>query len=133
MGIDNGTDDNQHLLPPYEREDQRILRLEAEVAVWEGASHASWAQWAIVQARDAIINKVELFLKRGDSFQATTPTEEKGHAPSPNGLHLTRSGELRDADDALQLDADDELGEDVDFDYLRYALVSALYPLWYMI
>lgn len=40
-----------------EREMQ-INRLEEEVSVWSPSSHAMWATWGIVQARDAIMSRI---------------------------------------------------------------------------
>lgn len=122
--MDNGLSTNDLELPPYETEDQRIIRLEAEVAIWEGASHASWALWAIVQGRDAVLDRVETWLKRADEDETcpTTPTEQH-HTHPLTGLHRTKSGELRDADGTLLLDGDSKAGEEADFDYLSYALV----------
>lgn len=124
-GIDNGLSSNEVDLPPYEAEDQRIIRLEAEVAIWEGASHASWALWAIVQGRDAILERVEKWLKDAEEGETavTTPTEQR-NSDALSGLHRTKSGELRDADGRLQLDADDQVGQEADFDYLSYASVG---------
>lgn len=39
----------------------RVLRLEQEVTVWEPSSHAMWAVWGIVQAKEDLLKRVEVW------------------------------------------------------------------------
>lgn len=134
IGADGGKDNNEIQLPVLEQEDQRATRLEAEVAVWEAASHAAWALWAVVQARDIILDKIDTWMHQRDNESETettptTPTEEKDRPR----LHRSKSGELQDTSGRFNPELDpaksgskeeEIIAQEADFDYLRYALVS---------
>lgn len=49
---------NRMVKPSQEEEDHRVLELEEEVSIWSPASHAMWALWGLVQARDDL--KIQL-------------------------------------------------------------------------
>lgn len=59
IGCDSGHDGNEDEESEGKKEDPRVGRLEEEVRVWEPSSHAMWATWGIVQARDQILPKIE--------------------------------------------------------------------------
>lgn len=111
--------------PPLEdptKEDTRMLRLEEEVRVWQPASHAAWANWAVVQARDEILSKVEEWLaqpkaaakaEEAAAASGSTPTEEPK-------LQRTKSGELIYKPTGEMVDTDAGNGNEAEFDYLLY-------------
>ncbi|KAK4056303.1 hypothetical protein OIO90_002747 [Microbotryomycetes sp. JL221] len=62
VGCDQGLD--TPFDPPVDvkqgyQEDQRVVRLEQEVKVWSPASHAMWAVWGIVQAKEDLQGQIE--------------------------------------------------------------------------
>ncbi|KAM0792847.1 hypothetical protein ACM66B_002612 [Microbotryomycetes sp. NB124-2] len=113
QGLDTATD------PPFDvksgyQEDPRVIRLDQEVFVWTPASHAMWAVWGIVQAKEDLLNQVETWKdmcrKRstnGDSSSGAMDEVSKGVESidiqgSSTKLTRTRSGDIVVHDEASQ-------------------------------
>lgn len=100
-------------------EDPRVVRLEREVQVWEPSSHAMWAVWGIVQAKEDLLYKVAKWKKACVKSQADGVTdgvaqmglEDEGRPKVTRG----KSGEALD-------EQEDEEELVADFDYLSYSL-----------
>lgn len=97
IGIDGGDDAEAAREVPEEEEDARVLKLEEEVQLWSPASHAMWATWALVQARDQVEARIAAW-EKGEKLrkEGELPTIERG-----------KSGEGEEGD--------------AEFDYLLYA------------
>lgn len=85
-----------------------MQRLEAEVRVWEPCSHAMWAVWGIVQAKEDLVSRIEKWKR--------------------DALESEARKRARRGVEGLSLD-DEELGNgaqqeklELAFDYLTYAL-----------
>ncbi|GAA5900427.1 hypothetical protein JCM5296_001423 [Sporobolomyces johnsonii] len=140
-GYDAPDDFNHPPLTPGGREDPRVERLLDEVRVWEPSSHAMWAVWGIVQAKEDLLARIEGWKTKaakkaragagagggggarsssGDSEPETSPAA--GVGMGIEGL-ADRMRELEvgpaDIDEMVDLDELDEVGEV--FDYLSYA------------
>lgn len=98
IGCDSGIDSDT-LEPLAEEEDPRVELLENEVRVWEPSSHAMWAVWGVVQAKEDLLAKVGKWRKECERRSAVESRLE--------GMGLV-----------------EEKGEEegADFDYLAYAL-----------
>jgi choline kinase len=103
IGNDSGDDAQAARNVPEADEDPRVLRLEDEVRVWSPASHAMWATWALVQARDQVEARIEAW-EAGRPPARRLRTDDGVERPV---LERGKSGE-------------GEAG-DADFDYLLYA------------
>lgn len=120
-------------------EDARVARLEDEVRLWEPASHALWAVWGIVQGKEDLLARVEVWKKACAKAQSgggkaveearemLQDVELGGEESAKERPTLTRgkSGEEVEKDDGAETDADEEEEEGplvVDFDYFSYAL-----------
>ncbi|GAA5951392.1 hypothetical protein JCM21900_004395 [Sporobolomyces salmonicolor] len=129
-GYDGPDDLNQAPLTPGGREDPRVERLLEEVRVWEPSSHAMWAVWGIVQAKEDLLARIEGWKTKaakkaqgaGPGSSRETETLPAAAAAGVDGL-ADRMRELEvgpeDIDQMLDMDELDEVGEV--FDYLSYA------------
>jgi len=59
-----------------EEEDERVLSLEQEVNLWSPASHAMWALWGLVQARDDLKIQLDRWLADANSAASNHSIEE---------------------------------------------------------
>ncbi|GAA5857361.1 hypothetical protein JCM8547_002242 [Rhodosporidiobolus lusitaniae] len=120
------------------RQDARVERLLDEVRLWEPSSHAMWAVWGIVQAKEDLVARIEVWRERArvasggvappsDSSSSASGDAGRvgGRAVSPLSLTedlKTLSVEEKEkvAEEMRDLAELDEVGEV--FDYLSYAL-----------
>ncbi|KAL8291672.1 hypothetical protein RQP46_001930 [Phenoliferia psychrophenolica] len=125
VGCDGGADASTSSAVEGD-EDPRVARLEREVQVWEPSSHAMWAVWGIVQAKEDLLFKVAKWKKACERShrEASAGVEEgvarMGISGDEKKPRLTRgkSGETIAGENG------EEEGEDpaADFDYLSYSL-----------
>ncbi|GAA5879239.1 hypothetical protein JCM16303_003129 [Sporobolomyces ruberrimus] len=61
VGCDGGFDQptDEPMNPGATREDPRVEKLLDEVRVWEPSSHAMWAVWGIVQAKEDLLARIQ--------------------------------------------------------------------------
>jgi len=98
-----------------ETEDGRVYRLEEEVQTWLPASHAMWSIWAIIQARDDILARVDDWTKISPILNQLDQSTSK----RPITVERGKLGELM----VTEGEGEGLLEEEVeDFDYLRYAM-----------
>ncbi|EGU13483.1 hypothetical protein RTG_00205 [Rhodotorula toruloides ATCC 204091] len=117
----DGPDDPQQ--PPNGSEDPRVERLLEEVRIWEPSSHAMWAVWGIVQAKEDLLARIQAWKDKAQR-SATSPS------PSPSPVSPGTEAELVASVKAMGLEGQD-VAELVDmddladvgevFDYLSYA------------
>lgn len=109
-----------------------MQRLEDEVKIWEPSSHAMWAVWGIVQAKEDLTTQVEKWKEACARKVAEKGGLEKGveGIKLENGqeerpkLRRGKSGEFVD-EEGKEVDAEKAEEEEVpvvDFDYLSYTL-----------
>ncbi|KPV76920.1 uncharacterized protein RHOBADRAFT_51902 [Rhodotorula graminis WP1] len=105
------------------RDDARVERLEEEVRVWQPSSHAQWAVWGIVQAKEDLLARIKSWkdkAARGSRATSSAPSPLPSPSPSPSALvDQVKELGLDDADELVDLDDMEEVGEV--FDYLSYA------------
>ncbi|GAA5884972.1 hypothetical protein JCM6882_007176 [Rhodosporidiobolus microsporus] len=119
---------------PQEKEDPRVDRLLDEVRLWQPSSHALWAVWGIVQAKEDLMARIDVWKQRAARVAASSSSPGAASPPSasplPSPTVAPIDGGLVDSVKALNLsEADaagladlselDEVGEV--FDYLSYA------------
>ncbi|GAA5936832.1 uncharacterized protein JCM15063_000074 [Sporobolomyces koalae] len=122
------------------REDPRVERLLEEVKVWEPSSHAMWAVWGIVQAKEDLLARIEGWkekaLSRSSRATSQSPEPQPSRVDAKDLVHELEDLKLQqakakpesgpepgDTDDADDEEDDDEW-EKVEgevFDYLSYA------------
>lgn len=126
VGCDGGADTGRSSSDAKE-EDPRVVRLEEEVQVWEPSSHAMWAVWGIVQAKEDLLYKVAKWKKACEKRQEALETGvaglklgggESGARPV---LMRGKSGETVTPEGEAEVD-DEEGDPAADFDYLSYTL-----------
>ena len=92
---------------------------------WQPASHASWANWAVVQAREEVLGKIDEWLanpKAAASAEEAVRSAAQATSNSPR-LRRNKSGELIDMTNGAQVDEEEAEGEEESpFDYLLYSL-----------
>ncbi|GAA6049438.1 hypothetical protein JCM3770_007340 [Rhodotorula araucariae] len=94
------------------RDDARVERLEDEVRVWQPSSHALWAVWGVVQAKEDLMARIRVWKdKAARGSRATSPAAGLVEQVKELGLG---------GDELVDLDEMEEVGEV--FDYLSYAL-----------
>lgn len=129
VGCDGGLDTSEP--NPSTTEDARVQRLEDEVKIWEPSSHAMWAVWGIVQAKEDLTAQVEKWKEACARKVAENGLEkgvegiklEDGQGERPK-LRRGKSGEFVD-EEGQEVDAEKAEEEEVpvvDFDYLSYTL-----------
>lgn len=99
--------------------------LENEVRVWEPSSHAMWAVWGIVQAKEDLLAKVAKWKKECEVREERKRVEvEKGL----EGLEIGEGGTMRMGGGKERSrvgkgeKGEEEEEQAADFDYLAYAL-----------
>ncbi|BGP37335.1 hypothetical protein JCM10450v2_001242 [Rhodotorula kratochvilovae] len=98
--------------PGNGRDDARVERLEEEVRLWQPSSHALWAVWGVVQAKEDLMARIRVWKdKAARGSRAASP--EAGLVEQVKELGL-------EGDELVDLDEMEEVGEV--FDYLSYAL-----------
>ncbi|BGP05409.1 hypothetical protein JCM10049v2_001215 [Rhodotorula toruloides] len=115
----DGPDDPQQ--PPNGSEDPRVERLLEEVRIWEPSSHAMWAVWGVVQAKEDLLARIQAWkdkAQRGATSSSPSPVSPGTEAElvasvKAMGLEGQDVAELVDMDDLA------DVGEV--FDYLSYA------------
>lgn len=139
VGCDGGLDTSDPASNNNKAEDARVLRLEDEVRVWEPSSHAMWATWGIVQAKEDLLHQVAKWKEACERIVAKNPVSEEEVRRGVEGMDLDQQGRPkphRGKSGETVNDATDEHGDDnddgdrvdegeapvVDFDYLSYAL-----------
>lgn len=89
VGCDQGYDGPAAVDPAGQasapHEDVRVKRLLDEIRIWEPSSHAMWAVWGIVQAKDDLLARIRTWKERAardrsSSSTTTTPGESAGPA-----------------------------------------------------
>lgn len=126
-GIDGGRNSDEHEpdVADPSQEDTRVLRLEEEVRVWQPATHAAWLNWAVVQARDDILSRVEEWLEKPKVVARAEKEahEEKKRPDHEPTLRRTKSGELVSTltGDMVNQESAPE-GDEAEFDYLLYGI-----------
>ncbi|KAK4049420.1 hypothetical protein OIV83_004153 [Microbotryomycetes sp. JL201] len=103
QGLDTATDPVIDVRSGYQ-EDPRVVRLDQEVFVWTPASHAMWAVWGIVQAKEDLLNQVEnwkdMCRKRAhgrsdiDDVSKGVQSIDIGRSNGSPKLTRTRSGDI---------------------------------------
>ncbi|GAA6009950.1 hypothetical protein JCM11491_000877 [Sporobolomyces phaffii] len=73
VGCDGGFDEPQDEERAGSSEDARVEKLLDEVTVWEPSSHAMWAVWGIVQAKEDLLARIE-----GWKVKARERSERRG-------------------------------------------------------
>ena len=135
VGCDGGLDTSDPAGGDNSRpEDTRVLRLEDEVKIWEPASHAMWATWGIVQAKEDLLHQVERWKEACARIEARNAVNEEEVRRGVEGMdldqsgrpkpHRGKSGETVNEGESDEEDTTVDEGEApvVDFDYLSYAL-----------
>lgn len=124
IGCDSGYDGADDRIP--EIEDPRVARLQEEVELWEPSSHAMWATWGIVQAKEDLMAKIEKWksqsLKRvqvGLDGLALNEESDLGEGRRPT---ITR-GKSGEVGEEIDQDGEGEVEPEADFDYLSYSLM----------
>lgn len=137
-------------IPPLTEDDARVQRLEEEVQLWTGASHAMYTVWSIVQATDDIVRRIEEWLADHKQAEAAElKIHEYRKSLVSNGgegedgvrpkVERSKSGETIWLEKPTSVDILDlKLGQDQqatgskvelpaigDFDYMGYALERA--------
>ncbi|BGP19049.1 hypothetical protein JCM10213_009241 [Rhodosporidiobolus nylandii] len=130
VGCDGGLDSSaSNASAAGEKEDPRVERLLEEVRVWEPSSHAMWAVWGIVQAKEDLMARIEVWRERAARVAPSYPASPTSASP-PQSPPATGAAGLVDEVERMQLSAEDaqgmvdlaeldEVGEV--FDYLSYA------------
>ncbi|GAA5831128.1 hypothetical protein JCM11251_005154 [Rhodosporidiobolus azoricus] len=101
-----------------EKEDPRVERLLDEVKLWQPSSHALWAVWGIVQAKEDLMARIEVWKERAAKVAASPlpiPSGAAGLVESIRSMNLSEE-DVMGLQDLSELD---EVGEV--FDYLSYA------------
>ncbi|GAA5979386.1 hypothetical protein JCM10908_002904 [Rhodotorula pacifica] len=151
IGCDQGYDGAASVDPAGQaaaNEDVRVQRLLDEIRIWEPSSHAMWAVWGIVQAKDDLLARIRTWKERAARDRSTTPGSGPASpswppsavspplgpttptASSPPPLPEVESDSLVDSvkqlgldeqevEELADLDEMEEVGEV--FDYLSYA------------
>ncbi|GAA6000573.1 hypothetical protein JCM10207_004557 [Rhodosporidiobolus poonsookiae] len=111
------------------REDPRVERLLDEVRIWQPSSHAMWAVWGIVQAKEDLMARIAVWRERaariaaGANYAPGSPTSAspppsvplEGLASEIKALQLSEE----QVDEMIGLEELEDVGEV--FDYLSYA------------
>ncbi|KAK4698987.1 choline kinase, partial [Phenoliferia sp. Uapishka_3] len=130
VGCDGGADSpsSSPSAAKEAEEDPRVTRLSEEVTIWEPSSHAMWAVWGIVQAKEDLLFKVEKWKKaclKSQREGVEGGMENMSLVDGGERPRLTRgkSGEVVDENGEVQQEGDEDEPEPVaDFDYLSYSL-----------
>lgn len=76
IGCDQGYDGPAPVDPARQtsaNEDIRVQRLLDEIRIWEPSSHAMWAVWGIVQAKDDLLARIRTWKDRASRDRSSTP------------------------------------------------------------
>ncbi|GJN88008.1 hypothetical protein Rhopal_000963-T1 [Rhodotorula paludigena] len=131
IGCDGGFDgpgDGEAPSPAAAGDDARVERLQDEVRVWEASSHAVWAVWGIVQAKEDLLARIAVWkdkAQRGAPLHSPLPPPaEPQQQQQQQDQSLVESVEALGLDEAqvgdlVDLDELEDVGEV--YDYLSYA------------
>ncbi|KWU45710.1 kinase-like protein [Rhodotorula sp. JG-1b] len=131
VGCDQGYDGPAAVDPAGQasaNEDVRVKRLLDEIRIWEPSSHAMWAVWGIVQAKDDLLARIRTWKERASARDSRSATPGSGSGPAspawpPSAVLVDSVKELgldeKDVEELADLDELEEVGEV--FDYLSYA------------
>lgn len=102
------------------RDDKRVERLEDEVRVWQPSSHAQWAVWGIVQAKEDLLARIRTWKDKAARGASSSAASSRATSPAATELvEQVKELGLEDGDELVDLDDMEEVGEV--FDYLSYA------------
>lgn len=85
IGCDQGYDGPAAVDPAGQaaaQEDVRVGRLLDEIRIWEPSSHAMWAVWGIVQAKDDLLARIRVWKERAARNRATQSSASRAASPS---------------------------------------------------
>lgn len=83
VGCDQGYDGAAPVDPAGQAaatEDVRVKRLLDEIRIWEPSSHAMWAVWGIVQAKDDLLARIRTWKERASARDSRSATPGSGPA-----------------------------------------------------
>ncbi|KAM0749872.1 hypothetical protein T439DRAFT_326767 [Meredithblackwellia eburnea MCA 4105] len=125
VGCDGGVDSSESSV--VGEEDPRVVRLLEEVKVWEPSSHAMWAVWGIVQAKEDLLYKVAKWKKACERREKSKLEEgvkglDLGKAAGETEGIKARPTVTRGKSGETVGNDEDEEDRVADFDYLSYSL-----------
>ncbi|GAA5901751.1 uncharacterized protein JCM6883_000382 [Sporobolomyces salmoneus] len=132
VGCDGGFDQSTEepsTISAGGREDPRVEKLMDEVKVWEPSSHAMWAVWGIVQAKEDLLARIqgwkEKAANRSASNRSRSTSPEGVVGEAMNAQELAKElQELKMEQQESHDEEEEEEWEEVEaevFDYLSYA------------